>query len=94
MSTVRRSLRVPVEYTDPRDELLSRFVKDMDGRPKGETIGTEGDRIIIMEGGNFYMLQITSIALEGKVVRIKKTVNWKRAKALGDHWRNRKFDPL
>jgi len=92
MPTVRKTSRIPTEYTDPRDELLSRFVVDLDGKRKGETVSTEGDRIVIMEGGVFYMVPLSYVELEGKYVRLKGKVNWKRAKALGDRWMVRKVD--
>ncbi len=94
MPTVRRSSRIPMEYTDPRDELLSRFVVDLDGSRKGETVSTEGDRLVIMESGVFYLVPMSYAVLEGKTIKLKGRVNWKRAKALGDRWKARKLDPL
>jgi hypothetical protein len=83
-----------MEYTDPRDELLSRFVVDLDGSRKGETVSTEGDRLVIMESGIFYLVPMSFVVLDGKLIRLKGRVNWKRAKALGDRWKARKIDPL
>ncbi len=94
MPTVRKSSRIPTDYTDPRDELLSRFVMDLDGKRKGETVSTEGDRLVIMESGAFYLVPMSFVELDGKVIRLKGRVNWKRAKALGDRWKARKIDPL
>lgn len=94
MPTVRRPSRIPTEYTDPRDELLSRFVLDFEGKRKGETVSTEGDRVVIMDSGIFYMVPLSYVQLEGKYIRLKAKVNWKRAKALGERWRSRKLDPL
>ncbi|MCU0799982.1 MAG: hypothetical protein MUC62_09985 [Candidatus Thermoplasmatota archaeon] len=94
MPTVRKSSRIPMEYTDPRDELLSRFVVDLDGSRKGETVSTEGDRLVIMESGIFYLVPMSFVVLDGKLIRLKGRVNWKRAKALGDRWKARKIDPL
>lgn len=94
MPTVRRSSRIPMEYTDPRDELLSRFVVDLDGSRKGETVSTEGDRLVIMESGVFFLVPMSYAVLEGKIIKLKGKVNWKRAKALGDRWKARKLDPL
>lgn len=83
-----------MEYTDPRDELLSRFVVDLDGSRKGETVSTEGDRLVIMESGVFYLIPMSYAVLEGKIIKLKGRVNWKRAKALGERWKARKIDPL
>lgn len=94
MPTVRRPSRIPTEYTDPRDEILSRFVLDTEGKRKGETVSTEGDRLVIMEAGEFYMVPMSIAELEGRFVRLKGKVNWKRAKALGERWRSRNLDPL
>lgn len=92
----RRGLKSKSEkkVDDPRDEYLSLFVMDEKDEVKGETIGVEGDFIIIKKELEFFRVPLSSIRLEGKIVRIIKDVNWRSSREQGEKWRAKELDPL
>ncbi len=82
------------EMTDPRDEYLSRFVKDKMGKDLGESIGLDGERLIIKDRMDFYRIPLKSVVLMDDHIRITGRVNWKKARKEGDKWRTSELDPL
>lgn len=79
---------------DPKDEYLSRFVKDKKDEIKGESIGVEGTMIVLKQGNDFMMIPLASVEIEDNFLRVKKKVNWKTALKKGEKWKKRELDPL
>ncbi|MGA1793550.1 MAG: DUF5749 family beta-barrel protein [Thermoplasmatota archaeon] len=79
---------------DFKDEYLSRFLKDKKGDVKGETIDFEGDDLVVKKGDEFFRVPISSVELEEEFLMLKKRVDWKKAKVMGEKWRKRELDPL
>lgn len=82
------------EVEDPRDEYLSLFVLNRNDEVVGESIGVEGDKIIIKNQDKFYEIPLGSVEIEDKKLRLKANVNWKKAKKAGDKWKTKELDPL
>ena len=80
--------------TDPRDEYLSRFIKDPEGKDLGESVGVDRDMLIMKERMDFYRIPLKSVALVDNHIRINGRVNWKKAKKDGEKWRTSELDPL
>ena len=79
---------------DPKDHLLSLFIKDAHGKVIGESIGVEGRYIIMKSGLKFYSIPLKNV-VEGEMELILKgRINRPRARKLGEQWRKRALDPL
>ena len=79
---------------DPKDHLLSLFIKDANGKVIGESIGVEGRYIIMKSGLKFYSIPLKNI-VEGEMeLTLKGRINRPRARKLGEQWRKRALDPL
>ncbi len=79
---------------DPRDELLSRFIKDKKGRKLGESIGVEGNEMIMKRGDRFYIIPLKNIKKKKKELLFVGKINWKAAKIKGERWRKRSLDVI
>ena len=82
------------EVEDPKDEYLSLFVLNKKDEVVGESIGVEGDKLIIKSQDQFYEIPLGSVVIEEKKLRLKAKVNWKKAKKAGDRWKTKELDPL
>jgi hypothetical protein len=79
---------------DPKDHLLSLFIKDSNGNVIGESIGVEGKYIIMKNGLKFYSIPLKNI-IEGEMeLTLKGRINRPKARKLGEEWRKRALDPL
>ncbi len=82
------------DMTDPRDEYLSRFIKDKKGKDLGESIGMDGDMLIMKDRMEFYRIPMKNVTIVENHIQINGRVNWKKAKKEGEKWRNSELDPL
>jgi len=90
----KRSSRQSVEYTDPRDELLSLFIKSDSGEVIGESIGVEGEMLVVKSGERFYLLPLSAVKKEEGELLLVGQVDWERAQREGESWRSRELDYL
>jgi hypothetical protein len=89
-----RSRKKKMVLDDPRDEYLSRFVHEVDGRIIGETIGLEKEMIVIKNGDDFFVAPLSSFELDDNVLKVIVPVNWNKAREEGEDWKNKELDPL
>jgi hypothetical protein len=93
MAKGKRSPKTNV-LDDPKDEFLSRFVKDDKDEIKGESIGVEGNNIVIKNADTFMIVPLASLTLEDNILRVTKKINWESAKKKGEKWKKKELDPL
>jgi len=79
---------------DPKDHLLSRYIKDSKGKVVGESIGVEGKYIIMKNGLKFYSIPLRNIVELETELRLKGRINRDKARKLGEEWRKKALDPL
>jgi hypothetical protein len=79
---------------DPRDEYLSLFVLDANDNPIGESIGVEGDRIVIKNGKDFFRVPLKSFEVRERSLRAILKIDWEKAKKEGEIWKRKELDPL
>lgn len=77
-----------------KDDHLSIHVRDEDGNSKGETIGFDGNSIIIKAGDDFLKISLKLLEKQEDHLKIIGKVNWKKAKKEGEKWRKKELDPL
>ena len=77
---------------DPRDELLSRFIKDEEGNDLGESIGVEGQEMIMKQGAKFFIIPMNHIRQKTDHLEFHGKINWKAAEIKGERWRKRSLD--
>ena len=79
------------EYTnvdeDP-DRLLCRFVINGTGKRIGESIGINGDILIIKSGARFLGVPLKHIEEQETMLLVKGLVDLKKAYELGDQWQS------
>ena len=90
----RQSAPPPESALDFEDEILSRFLVDKKGNILGESIGIDGEDLILKHKTDFYLIPRSSVALKGKKLVLKKKVDWIAAKAKGKGWKKEELDPL
>lgn len=90
----RKSSKQSVEYTDPRDELLSLFIRSDGGEVIGESIGVEGEMLVAKSGDRFYLLPLSALRKEGGELLLVGEVDWEKAREEGESWRSRELDYL
>ena len=72
-----------------QENLLCRFVVDGTGKRIGESIGTDGDILIIKSGGRFLGVPLKHIEeQENMLLLAKGLIDFKKAYELGEQWRN------
>ncbi|MFW3145435.1 MAG: DUF5749 family beta-barrel protein [Thermoplasmatota archaeon] len=82
------------EAKDFRDDMLSLFVRDDGGKVVGETIGFDGNHLILKMEDRFFKIPISAVEkAEGSLV-VKKRIDWKKAGKMGEKWRKKELDPL
>jgi hypothetical protein len=92
MARGRKSRKMVAE--DPKDEYLSLFVKDVKDQQRGETIGVEGDQIVIKDGPEFFKAPLKSFKLDGRILRAITRIDWEKARKKGEGWKKKELDPL
>lgn len=72
-------------------DILSRFVEDKDGEAIGETVGMDGDLVVVKAKGEVKYLALPRIALSAQQdsFRVTGTVDWGEAEAQGQAWKER-----
>ena len=76
---------------DLYESLIPRFVVNKSGEKIGETIGMDGQRIILKKNSDFYSVPLSVLDEHLGELIIKKNVDWEKAKALGERWRKKSF---
>ncbi|MDI6917657.1 MAG: hypothetical protein QMC80_07670 [Thermoplasmatales archaeon] len=76
---------------DLSESLIPRFVVNKNGEKIGETIGMDGQRIILKKNGDFYSVPVSVLDEHLGELTIKKNIDWETAKALGERWRKKSF---
>ncbi|MEA3558533.1 MAG: DUF5749 family beta-barrel protein [Candidatus Thermoplasmatota archaeon] len=76
------------------DDHLSLHVKDRNGESRGESIGFDGNYIILKKKDEYLKIPLSSIEKKEDHLKIKKKVNWKNAKKEGERWRKKELNPL
>ncbi len=72
-------------------DVLSRFVDDKDGERIGETVGMDGDLVIVKGNRDLGYLALPRIALSAQEdsFRVTGTVDWDDAAREGKQWKQR-----
>lgn len=70
-------------------DLLSRFVEDAKGERVGETVGLDGDLVIIKSGTTYKAVPRKHLTLEDDVFKVHGVVSWDEAERLGAEWRKK-----
>jgi len=76
---------------DLYESLIPRFVVNKSGEKIGETIGMDGQRIILKKNSDFYSVPLSVLDEHLGELIIEKNVDWEKAKALGERWRKKSF---
>lgn len=76
---------------DISESLIPRFVINKNGEKIGETIGMDGQRIILKKDNNFYSIPVSVLDERLGELVIEKDTDWEKAKALGERWRKKSF---
>jgi len=86
-----------VDYDSPsdfEDEILSRYLVDKKDNILGESIGIDGENLILKHKDKFYLIPRASVKLVGKKLVLKRKVDWVAALAKGEGWKREELDPL
>ena len=94
MARKKKTTPNPQDPEDPRDEYLSRFIRDAKGKDLGESVGVDGDMLIIKDKMDFFKIPMKSATILESHIEIKGKVNWKKARKDGERWRASELDPL
>ena len=76
---------------DISESLIPRFVINKNGERIGETIGMDGQRIILKKDSDFYSIPVSVLDEHLGELIIEKDIDWEKAKALGERWRKKSF---
>ena len=76
---------------DLYESLIPRFVVNKSGEKIGETIGMDGQRIILKKNSDFYSVPLSVLDEHLGELIIEKDIDWEKAKALGERWRKKSF---
>ena len=76
---------------DLYESLIPRFVVNKSGEKIGETIGMDGQRIILKKNSDFYSIPVSVLDEHLGELIIEKDIDWEKAKALGERWRKKSF---
>lgn len=76
---------------DTSEYLIPRFVINKNGERIGETIGMDGQKIILKKDGNFYSVPLSVLDERLGELIIEKDIDWGKAKILGERWRKKSF---
>lgn len=79
---------------EPIDEYLSRFVINKDGERIGETVGIEGERIIMKKDDDFFSIPINAIEEKYGDLLLSKGIDWEESKTLGEAWREKSYNKM
>lgn len=79
---------------EPKDEYLSRFILNADGERIGETIGIDGERIIMKREEDFFSVPIEAIEEKYGDLLLSKAIDWDESKTLGEEWREKSSDKM
>lgn len=76
---------------DLSESLIPRFVVNKSGEKIGETIGMDGQSIILKKNNDFYSVPLSVLDEHLGELIIEKNIDWEKAKALGERWRKKSF---
>ncbi|MBU2565161.1 MAG: hypothetical protein KJ655_02770 [Candidatus Thermoplasmatota archaeon] len=76
---------------DISEYLIPRFVINKGGERIGETIGMDGQRVILKKDSNFYSVPLSVLDERHGELIIEKEPDWEKAKILGERWRKKSF---
>ncbi|MBU4189763.1 MAG: hypothetical protein KJ886_02025 [Candidatus Thermoplasmatota archaeon] len=76
---------------DMSEYLIPRFVINTGGERIGETIGMDGQRVILKKDSNFYSVPVSVLDERHGELIIEKDLDWEKAKILGERWRKKSF---
>lgn len=79
---------------EPMDEYLSRFVLNTDGERIGETVGIDGERIIMKREEDFFSIPKDAIEEKYGDLLLSKPIDWEESKALGEQWREKSYNKI
>jgi len=85
----RGSSQDAVPSDEDSDQLLCRFVVDGAGKRIGESIGIDGDILIIKSNARFLGVPLKHIEEQETVLLVKGLVDLKKACELGEHWQTK-----
>ncbi|RLA77406.1 MAG: hypothetical protein DRG33_07065 [Deltaproteobacteria bacterium] len=90
----RKKAKKEVEYEDPRDDLLSLFLKDLNGNVVGESIGVSGEKLVVKSEERFYLIPLSSVEKGEGELKVVNEVDWEKALKEGERWREKELDLL
>ncbi|MBW3581908.1 MAG: hypothetical protein KY455_02310 [Euryarchaeota archaeon] len=70
-------------------EILSRFAEDEKGHRIGETVGMDGDLLILKEGKTYRAIPYDAFRREGETLILVRPVDLVAAEKRGEEWRER-----
>ncbi len=76
------------------DEILSRYLVDKKDNIIGESIGIEGNDVVVKHKNKFYLVPRKCVKLKGKKLVLTRQVDWIGALAKGEGWKREELDPL
>ncbi len=79
---------------DPHDNILSRFILDRKGKQIGESIGVEGNQLIVKDRKKFFSIPLKSVQEKDNELLLKRKVNWAVAEKKGEKWRKHALDVI
>lgn len=87
----RPSQEAVLEEGEELTDVLSRFVDDEHGNRIGETVGMDGDLVIVKEAekADYKAIPRSLMVREGEVFRVQPGVPWEEADQKGREWKER-----